>query len=91
MIAGNKISTKALMLLGIFITILDAILANMSDKKYIAMHITEKNNSFLKLLSCVYNVYPPKIRIYYNWLDYILKFSNIQLFIDFFRFLIDPM
>ena len=59
MLTGNKISTKALMLLGILITILDIILANMSDKKYIAMQITEKNNSFLKLFPCVYNVYPP--------------------------------
>ena len=80
MLTGNKISTKALMLLGILITILDIILANMSDKKYITMQITEKNNSFLKLFPCVYNVYPPTLQIYYNWTYYILKYFKIQIF-----------
>ena len=52
----------------------------MSDKKYITMQITEKNNSFLKLFPYVYNVYPPTLQIYYNWTYYILKYFKIQIF-----------
>ena len=59
MLTGNKISTKALMLLGILITILDIILANMSDKKYITMQITEKKQFLFKIISLRIQCVPP--------------------------------